>query len=182
MRIDACQDETSLIQSFGPLRGGADTHRRERMPYAGEEAALLGQSAGIRDHGEGVHLQAVVVMEAQRLMLDHPLVQLETGLLQTLFAAGMAAVQHRHIVLLRHFVDGSEEAHEILLRVDVLLPVGGEKDVPTLFQPQAGVDIAGLDFRKVLVEHFGHGAAGDVHPLLGQTALVKVLPGVLAIG
>ena len=181
MRIDACQDETSLIQSFGPLRGGADTHRRERMPYAGEEAALLGQSAGIRDHGEGVHLQAVVVMEAQRLMLDHPLVQLETGLLQTLFAAGMAAVQHGHIVLLRHFIDGSKKAHEILLRVDVLLPVGGKQNVLALFQSQAGVDIAGLDFLQVLVEHFGHGAAGDVGALLGQAVLRQVTAGVLRV-
>lgn len=146
MRVDACQDEAALVQSLGPLRGSADTHRRERVPHAGEEAALLGQSAGIRDHGEGVHLQAVVVVEAQGLMLDHPLVQLEAGLLQTLFAPGMAAVQHGHVVLFRHFVDGSEEAHEILLCVDVLLPVGGEKDVPALFQPQAGVDIACLDF------------------------------------
>ena len=181
VRIDACQDETALVQSLGALRGGADTHRRERVSYAGEETALLGQSAAVADHSEGVHLQAVVVVEAQGLVPDHPAVQLETGLLQTLFAPGMAAVQHRHIVLLRHFVDGSEEAHEILLCVDVLLPVGGEKDVPTLFQPQAGVDIAGLDFRKVLVEHFGHGAAGDVGALLGQAVLRQVAAGVLRV-
>lgn len=62
-------------------------------------------------NGEGVHLQAVVVVEAQRLMLDHPLVQLEAGLLQTLFAAGMAAVQHGHVVLFRHFVDSSEQTY-----------------------------------------------------------------------
>ena len=181
MRIDACQDETSLVQSLGALGGGADAHRRERVPHAGEEAALLGQSAGIRDHGEGVHLQAVVVVEAQRLMLDHPLVQLETGLLQTFFAAGMAAVQHGHVVLLRHFIDGSKEAHEILLRVDVLLPVGGEQNVLALFQSQAGVDVAGFDFLQILVEHFGHGAAGDVGALLGQTVLRQVTAGVLRI-
>ncbi len=181
MRIDACQDETSLVQSLGALGGGADAHRRERVPHAGEEAALLGQSAGIRDHGEGVHLQAVVVVEAQRLMLDHPLVQLETGLLQTFFAAGMAAVQHGHVVLLRHFIDGSKEAYEVLLRVDVLLPVGGEQNVLALFQSQAGVDVAGFDFLQILVEHFGHGAAGDVGALLGQTVLRQVTAGVLRI-
>ena len=181
MRIDACQDETSLVQSLGALGGGADAHRRERVPHAGEETALLGQSAGIRDHGEGVHLQAVVVVEAQRLMLDHPLVQLETGLLQTLFATGMAAVQHGHIVLLRHFIDGSKKAHEILLRVDVLLPVGGKQNVLALFQSQAGVDITGLDFLQVLVEHFGHGAASDVGALLGQTVLCQVTAGVLRV-
>ena len=63
MRIDACQDETSLVQSLGALRGGADAHRRERMPYAGEETALLRQSTAVADHSEGVHLQAVVVVK-----------------------------------------------------------------------------------------------------------------------
>ena len=181
MRIDACQDEAALVQSLGPLRGSADTHRRERVPHAGEEAALLGQSAAIADHSEGVHLQAVVVVEAQGLVLDHPLVQLETGLLQTLFAAGMAAVQHGHIVLLRHFIDGSKKAHEILLRVDVLLPVGGKQNVLSLFQSQTGVDVACLDFLQVLVEHFGHGAAGDVGALLGQAILRQVTAGVLRV-
>ena len=31
------------------------------------------------------------------------------------------------------------------------------------------------------MEHLCHGAAGDVHPFLGQAALVEVLPGVLAV-
>ena len=181
VRIDACQDKATLVQSFRSLRGGTDAHRRKRVPHAGEEAALLGQGAAVADHGEGVHLQAVVVMETQGLVLDHPLVQLEAGLLQPLFAAGMAAVQHGHIVLLRHFIDGSKKAHEILLRVDVLLPVGGEQNVLALFQSQAGVDIAGLDFGQVVVEHFGHGAAGDVGALLGQAVLRQVTAGVLRV-
>ena len=181
VRIDACQDKATLVQSFRSLRGGTDAHRRKRVPHAGEEAALLGQGAAVADHGEGVHLQAVVVMETQGLVLDHPLVQLEAGLLQPLFAAGMAAVQHGHIVLLRHFIDGSEQAYEVLLRVDVLLPVGGKQNVLSLFQSQAGVDITGLDFLQVLVEHFGHGAAGDVGALLGQTVLRQVTAGVLRI-
>lgn len=70
VRIDACQDETALVQGLGALRGGADAHRRERVPHAGEETALLGQSAAVADHSEGVHLQAVVVVEAQGLVLD----------------------------------------------------------------------------------------------------------------
>lgn len=123
MLVNACQDKAALVQSLGALGGGADAHRWERVPHAGKETALLGQGAGIRDHSEGVHLQAVVVVEAQGLVLDHPLVQLEAGLLQTLFAAGMAAVQHGHVILLRHFVDGRKEAHEIILRVDVLRQV-----------------------------------------------------------
>lgn len=181
MRVDACQDETALVQSLRALGGGADAHRREGVPYAGEETALLRQSAAVADHGEGVHLQAVVVVEAQGLVLDHPLVQLEARLLQTLFAAGMAAVQHGHIVLLRHLVDGSKEAYEVLLRVDVLLPVGGKQNVLSLFQSQAGVDVAGLDFLQVLVEHFGHGTAGDVGALLGQTVLRQVTASMLRV-
>ena len=181
MRVNACQDETALIQGFRPLRGSADAHRRERVPHAGEETALLRQSAAVADHSEGVHLQAVVVVEAQGLVLDHPLVQGEAGLLQPLFAAGMAAVQHGHVVLLRHLVDGSKEAYKVLLRVDVLLPVGGEQNVLALFQSQAGVDITGLDFLQVLVEHFGHGAASDVGALLGQTVFRQVTAGVLRI-
>ena len=181
VRIDACQDETSLVQSLGALGGGADAHRRERVPHAGEETALLGQSAAVADHGEGVHLQAVVVVETQGLVLDHPLVQLESGLLQTLPTAGMAAVEHGHVILLRHFIDGRKEAYKVLLRVDVLLPVGGKQNVLALFQSQAGVDVAGLDFVQVLVEHFGHGAAGDVGALLGQAVLRQVAAGVLRV-
>ena len=181
VRIDACQDKATLVQSFRSLRGGTDAHRRKRVPHAGEEAALLGQGAAVADHGEGVHLQAVVVMETQGLVLDHPLVQPETGLLQTLFAAGMAAVQHGHVVLFRHFIDGRKEAYEVLLRVNILLPVGGKQNVLALFQSQAGVDIAGLDFLQVLVEHFGHGAAGDVGALLGQAVLRQVPPGVFGV-
>lgn len=181
MLVDACQDETSLVQGFWALGAGADADSRERMAHAGEKAALLGQGAAVADHGEGVHLQAVVVVEAQRLVLDDPLVQWEAGLVQPLLAPGMAAIQHGHIVLLRHFIDGSKKAHEILLRVDVLLPVGGKQNVLALFQSQAGVNVAGLDFLQVLVEHFGHGAAGDVGALLGQTVLRQVATGVLRV-
>ena len=182
MLIDASQDETALVQGLWALGAGADAHRREGMAHTGEKAALLRQGAAVADHGESVHLQAVVVVEAQGLVLNHPPVQLETALLQPLFAAGMAAVQHGHIVLFRHLVNGREEACEVLFRVDVLLPVGGEQDIPAFLQPQACVDVAGFDLRQVLVEHFCHGTAGDVHPLLGQAALVEVLPSVLAVG
>ena len=181
MLVNPCQDETALVQSFGALRGGTDAHRRERVPHAGEETALLGQSAAIADHSEGVHLQAVVVVKTQGLVLNHPFVQLEAGLLQTLFAAGMAAVQHGHVVLLRHFIDGRKEAYEVLLRVDVLLPVSGKQNVLALLQSQAGVDIAGFDFHQVLVEHLGHGAASDVGALLGQAVLCQVTASMLRV-
>ena len=181
MLVDACQDETSLVQGFWALGAGADADSRERMAHAGEKAALLGQGAAVADHGEGVHLQAVVVVEAQRLVLDDPLVQWEAGLVQPLLAPGMAAIQHGHIVLLGHFVDGGKQAHEVLLRVDILLPVGGEQNVLAFGEPQPGVDVAGFDFGKVLVEHLRHGAAGDVGPLFGQAVFRQVPAGMLGV-
>ena len=181
MRVNACQNKAALVQGLRTLGAGADADGRERMPHAGEKAALLRQGSAVTDHGESVHLQTVVVVEAQGLMLNHPAVQLEAGLLQTLLTPGMAAVQHGHIVLFRHLVDGREKAGEILLRVDVLLPVGGKQNVLALFQSQAGVDVAGFDFGQVVVEHFGHGAAGDVGALLGQAVLRQVPAGVLRV-
>lgn len=74
---DAGEREARLVQRLRALGGGADAHRRERAADAGEEARLLGQGAGVRHHREGVHLQAVVVVEAHGLVHANPRVQLE---------------------------------------------------------------------------------------------------------
>ena len=79
-------------------------------PTLVKKARFLGQRAGVGHDAEGVHLQAVVIMEAQRLMLDDPLIQREAALLQPLAAARMAGVKNRHIVFFGHLVDGSERA------------------------------------------------------------------------
>lgn len=76
---DAGEREAGLVQGLGALGGGADAHRRERVPDAREEAGLLGQGAGVRHHREGVHLQAVVVVEAHGLVHAHARVELEAG-------------------------------------------------------------------------------------------------------
>ena len=73
--VNACEHEAALIQRFRALRRGSDAHRREGMSHAREEAAFLRQCTGIRYYSKGVHLQAVVIMEAQRLMLNYALVQ-----------------------------------------------------------------------------------------------------------
>ena len=104
------------------------------MAYAGEEAALLGQGATVAHHGKGVHLKTVVVVEAQRLVLDDAFVQLETTLFKTLARAGMTAVKNGHVVLLCHLIDGGEEAHEVLFRVDVLLSVSREQNIILRFK------------------------------------------------
>ena len=64
------------------------------------EAALLGQSAGVGDDCQSVHLQLVVVVEAQRLIDPDTRVKLEAALFQTVLAAGMAGVENGHIILL----------------------------------------------------------------------------------
>ena len=69
------EHEAAFVQRFWALRRGADAHRRERMSHAREEAAFLRQCTRIRYYSKGVHLQAVVIMEAQLLMLNYALVQ-----------------------------------------------------------------------------------------------------------
>lgn len=71
-----------------------------------------------------MHLEAVVVVEAQGLLHPDPRIEPEPAGLEPMAGPGMAAVQHRHVVLLRHGVDGTEQAQEVALGVDVLLPVG----------------------------------------------------------
>ena len=73
--VNACEHEAAFVQRFRALRRGADAHRRECMADACEEVAFLRQCTGIRYYSKGVHLQAVVIMEAQRLMLNYALVQ-----------------------------------------------------------------------------------------------------------
>lgn len=119
------------------------------MAHRGEEARFLGQRAGVGYDGGGVHLQAVVVVEAQGLVAYHARVELETGLLQPLSAARMAAVQDGHVVLARYGVDGIEQRGEVSLGVDVLLAVGAEQDVLSFLESEALVDVASLDVGEV---------------------------------
>ena len=146
---DACQREAGLVQGLGALGGSADAHRRERAADAREEAGLLGQGAGIGDNGEGVHLQAVVVVEAHGLVHAHARVQLEAGGLEALAGARVAGVQDRHVVFLRERVDGGEQAREVGLGVDVLLAVRGQQHVLLRLQAELGEDVGGLDLAQV---------------------------------
>ena len=100
--VDAAEDEAAFVEGFGALGAGADANGRERMADAGEERGLLRQRTTIRHHCEGIHLQAIVVVETQWLVLDDAAVKLEAAGLQTLTGARVAGVQDRHIVLLRH--------------------------------------------------------------------------------
>ena len=120
-------------------------------------------------------------MEAQRLVQLDALVQLEAHSIQPLFAAGVAAVQNRHVVGLGQMVDGGEQVDKILLCIDVFLAVGGEQHVLLRLQAQALQHIAGLDLGKVSVQHFGHRGTGDKGTLLGGALGVQVTAGMLGI-
>ena len=178
---DAGEREARLVQGLGALGGGADAHRRERMPDRGEEARLLGQRAGVRHHREGVHLQAVVVVEAHGLVHAHAGVQLEAGGLQALAGARVAGVQDRHIVFFGQRVDRGEQAREVRLGVDVLLAVGGEQHVALGLQAELGEDVACLDLVQVSAQDLRHGRASDVGALRRAAGVLEVASGVLGV-
>ena len=76
--VNAGNDEVALVDGFRTLSGGTDADGREWMTYACEEAAFFGKGAAVAYYCKGVHLKAVVVVKAERLMLDYSLVKLET--------------------------------------------------------------------------------------------------------
>lgn len=75
--VDTSNDEVTLVDGFGTLGRGADADGGEGVPDAGEERGFLGKGAAIADDGEGVHLETVVVVEAEGLVLDDTRVELE---------------------------------------------------------------------------------------------------------
>ena len=178
---DAGKREARLVQCLRALGRGADAHCRERVADRGEEAGLLGQGTGVGNHREGVHLQAVVVMEAHGLVHAHARVQLEAGGLQALAGARVAGVQDRHVVLLGERVDRGEQAREVRLGVDVLLAVGGQQHVALGLKAELGEDVGGLDLAQVGAKDFCHGRPGDVGALRGAAGVLEVAAGVLGV-
>ena len=179
---DSSEREARLVQRLGALGGGADAHRRKWMPDRGEEAGLLGQRAGVGHHGEGVHLQAVVVVEAHGLVHAHARVELEARRLQALAGARVAGVQDRHVVLLGQRVDRGEQAREVGLGVDVLLAVRREKHVAPGLQAELGQNARGLDLLQVGAQDLRHGRARDVGALRGAAGVLEVAASVLGVG
>ena len=76
--VDTSDDKVALVDSLWTLCRCTDADGGERMAYAGEEATLFRKGATVTHYGEGVHLKAVVVVEAKRLMLDDTLIKLES--------------------------------------------------------------------------------------------------------
>ena len=180
--VDAAEYEAPLVECLGPLGARPDADRRDGPADGRVERALLGKSAAVAHDAERVHLQAVVVVEAKGLLHAHHRVQPEPRRLQPVAAPRVAAVQHRHIVLLRHGVDRPEHAQEVFLRVYVLLPVRAQQDVPALLQTEPGMHIGRLYLREVLPQDLSHRGARDIGALLRKAALGKVPPRVLRVG
>ena len=127
--VDAGEDEASFVERLGAFGARSDTNSGERFTDAREERAFLGKCSAVGHHREGVHLQTVIVMEAQRFMLYDAFVQHKSACLQALFGTRMAGIEDRKIILLSHFIDRREQAREILFGIDVLLTMSREKNV-----------------------------------------------------
>lgn len=67
--INTCNEEAGFVQSLGTLGRGTDADGGERMAHTGEEGTFLGQSAAVGHYSVGIHLQAVIVMESEGLVL-----------------------------------------------------------------------------------------------------------------
>ena len=72
--VNATEHKAAFVKCLWTLSASTDANSRERMTYAGEETALLRQGAAVTYYGKGVHLEAVVVMEAQGLVLNNALI------------------------------------------------------------------------------------------------------------
>lgn len=75
--VDTSNDEIALVDGLGTLGRGADADSGEGVANAGEERGFFGKCAAIADNGEGVHLETVVVVKTEWLMLDDTRVELE---------------------------------------------------------------------------------------------------------
>lgn len=73
----SASSNVTLVDGFGTLGRGADADGGEGVADAGEERGFFGKGSTIADDGEGVHLEAVVVVETEGLVLDDTWVELE---------------------------------------------------------------------------------------------------------
>ena len=75
--VNTCNDEVALVDGLGSLGRSTDADGGEGVADAGEERGFLGKGAAIADDGESVHLKAVVVVEAEGLVLNDTWVEQE---------------------------------------------------------------------------------------------------------
>ena len=180
-RVDAGEDEACLVERLGAFGGGADADGGERVSDRGEERGFLGERAGIGHDTGGVHLQAVVIVESERFVLNYAAVELESRGFEAFSASRVAGIQNRHVVFFRHPIDCCEEAEEISVIVDIFLTVRGEQDVFAFFKAEPLMDVGGHDLVEIRVQDFGHRRTGDVGAFLRQAAVGEVAPGVFGV-
>lgn len=157
--VDTCEHETAALHSLRALGRGPNADRGERAPNRGEVARLLRERARVRDDGEGVHLEAVIIIEAHGLVRANQRMQLEARLLEALATPGVARVEDGLLVLLREAVDCTEQGAEAPLVVDVLLAMRGEQEVAVFGEPLAREHVGGVNGGEVRGEYLGHGAS-----------------------
>ena len=113
-------------------------------------------------------------MKAERFVLNNSFVKFKSACFKSLAASRMAGIEDGHIVFLRHFVNRREKACEILFRVDIFLAVSGKKNILSLFQSEAGMDIACFDFSEIVMKHLCHRGTCNISALFGQSAIGKI--------
>jgi hypothetical protein len=84
-------------------------------------------------------------VEAEGLVLDDTLVELEARSLKAFAASGVAAVKDGHIVFFSHLIDSIKEAEEVLLGINIFLAMGTQKNVFAFLKSQTLVDVAGFN-------------------------------------
>lgn len=75
--VDTCNDEVALVDGLGTLGRGTDADGGEGVAETGKERGFLGKGSTVADDGKGIHLEAVVVVEAEGFMLNDARVELE---------------------------------------------------------------------------------------------------------
>lgn len=108
-------------------------------------------------------------MEAQGFVADDSIVQLESGRFQLFGGAGMAGVEHGHVVFLGDEVDTVEKVCEGFVVVYIFFAVGGEEEVFSFLQTQSLVDVRGPDGIEVCCQYFCHGESVTKMRFLGKS-------------
>ena len=67
--VDTSDDKVALVDSLWTLCRGADADGWKWVAYRSEEAGFLWKGTGVGYDSEGVHLEAVVVVESERFLL-----------------------------------------------------------------------------------------------------------------
>lgn len=80
--VNAGNDEVTFVNGLRTLRTCADADGREGMADTREETRFFRKRSRITYHCKGIHLKAVVVMEAERFVPDNAAVEFEAAFLQ----------------------------------------------------------------------------------------------------